>query len=189
MDHLKEQIKNIDAIMKRHGRYTHFSGIACIFAGVLWLTNTVAHDYLSLTENYRVVSWIVVALVSVIAATFLTVIEAHKRGKEPVTLSLIAIIDKLLVVALATLVLMWIFYKNELIIEIPSLLMLMYGILMLASKQIVTQAIKYFGYITLIAGVVGLLFIEYSVLLAAIVLGGGHIVLGIILIINGRKSS
>ena len=189
MDHLKEQIKNIDAIMKRHGRYTHFSGIASIFAGVLWLANTVAHDYLNLTDNYRVISWIVVALLSVIAGTFFTFIEAHKQGREPVTLSLIAVIDKLIIVAISTLVLMWIFYKNSIIIEIPSLLMLMYGILMLASKQIVTQAIKYFGYITLIAGIIGLLFTEYSVLLAAIVLGGGHIVLGIIFIINGRKSS
>ena len=182
MDNINKQIGFINDLMKRHSRYTQFSGIACVITGILWLVNELANLYLHLADNYRVISWIVIALVAIIIAAFLTIYECYKKGKTVINLSLFTIIDKLVIICFSTLVIMWIFYRTSFIQEIPSLLMLMYGTLVLTSRNSLSKAIGYFGFFNFLGGFFGLLFGNYSILLASVILGFGHILLGLVLI-------
>lgn len=187
MDKMLKQIESLNAVVKKHGRYTHFSGIAAIIAGFLWLVNEATHWYLHFLPNYRVISWIVIILIIILISTFFTLYEGHKKGKEVVNLPLFAVVDKLSIVSITTLIIMYVFYKNELIPHMPGLLMAMYGLLMISSKIHLTLPIVVYGYITLLAGLIGLLFWPYAVLISVFVLGFGHIVLGIILLILKKR--
>lgn len=181
MDKIQEQIESLNTMVKKHGKYTQFSGLACIITGILWLANEGMHYYLQLTPNYRVMSWVAVALVSILIASWLTVYETHKKGKEAINLPLFSVIDKLIIIGLTTSVLLYVFYRNEMVAHLPGLLMTMYGVLIVSAKLNITKSIIIFGYINLAAGFVGLLFPEYNLYLAAAVLGFGHIILGIVL--------
>jgi membrane-associated HD superfamily phosphohydrolase len=189
MNKLHKQIEQLTDVVKRHEKFPHFSGIACILTGAIWILNEVASRQLYLTDNYRVISWLAVSVLAVLIATFLTIYEGQKRGKIVMNLSLISIMDKLIIISISTIAIIWTFYSNSMIDEIPSLLMVMYSILILTSKQNMTKLIYYFGMTNLVGGVVGLLFVEYSIVIAAIILGGGHIILGILLILNEKRST
>lgn len=181
MDKIQEQIDTLNSMVKKHGKYTQFSGLACIITGILWLANEGMHYYLNLTPNYRVMSWVAVALLSILIASWLTVYETHKKGKEAINLPLFSVIDKLIIIGVTTSVLLYVFYRNEMVAHLPGLLMTMYGVLIVSAKLNITKSIIIFGYINLAAGFVGLLFPEYALYIAAAVLGFGHIVLGIVL--------
>jgi hypothetical protein len=181
MDKIKEQINSLNTMIKKHGKYTQFSGLACIITGILWLVNEIMHYYLHLTPNYRVISWVAVAVLSILVTSWLTIYETHKKGGEPINLPLFAVIDKLIIIGFTTSVLIYVFYKNDLFMHLPALLMTMYGVLIVTAKLNITNSIIIFGYINLAAGFFGLLFPEYNLYIAAIVLGLGHIILGITL--------
>lgn len=187
MDKMLKQIESLNAVVKKHGKYTHFSGFAAIIAGILWLVNEGTHWYLHFLPNYRVISWIVIVLIIILLTTFFTLYEGHKKGKEVVNLPLFAVVDKLSVVSITTLIIMYVFYKNGLIPHMPALLMAMYGVLIIASKLHLTLPIVIYGYVTLLAGLVGLVFWQYAVLISVFVLGVGHIALGIILLLRRNR--
>lgn len=182
MNTFKDQIDGMKTIIKRHSKYTHFSGVAVIITGVLWLLNEALHLYISMFPNYRVISWGAVALLSILVATYLTLYEGHKRGKEVVNLPLFIVMDKFIVVALATMALVYVFYRNGMTYYIPALMMTMYGLLIISSKHNITKSIVLFGYVSLSGGLIGLLYWPASIPLAAAILGIGHIILGIALI-------
>jgi len=184
MNTFQAQIDGLKNIIKKHSKYTHFSGVAVIITGVLWLINEGLYLYLNLFPNYRVISWGAVTVLSILIATYLTLYEGHKRGKDVVNLPLFIVVDRFIVVSAATLVLIFVFYKNLMILHIPALLMTMYGVLIISAKHNITRSIVWFGYVNLVAGLVGLLFWNYAVILAALVLGLGHIILGIVLIVK-----
>lgn len=181
MDKIQQQIESLNTIIKKHGKYTQFSGLACIITGILWLANEGMHYYLNLTPNYRVMSWVAVALLSILIASWLTVYETHKKGKEAINLPLFSVIDKLIIIGMTTSVLLYVFYRNEMVTHLPGLLMTMYGVLIVSAKLNITKSIIIFGYINLAAGFAGLIFPEYALYIAAAILGFGHIALGIVL--------
>jgi hypothetical protein len=184
MGQFQEQIDGIKTIIKRHSKYTHFSGVAVIVTGVLWLLNEGLHLYIHMFPNYRVISWGAVALVSILVATYLTLYEGHKKGRDVVNLPLFIVVDKFIGVALATMALVYVFYRNGMTYYIPSLMMTMYGLLIISSKHNITSSIVRFGYVSLAGGLIGLLYWPASIPLAAAVLGVGHIILGISLILK-----
>lgn len=188
MNTINQNIEKISQIIKKHGIYSNFSGIAPLIAGILWLANEGIHFFIYPYEpRLRILSWVIVALVSIIIATYLTVFEGQKKGKAVITLSLLTLIDKLLIIAVTSLVLIWIFYINRLILQIPALLLTMYGILILTSKNNLVPPIIYFGYLSFVIGLLALIFPLYSVLATTLVLGVGHIILGITLLIKREK--
>ena len=183
-------LKNIDLvnnILKRHERYTNFSGTACIVTGVLWLINEGLNIYFNFSTITRIISWIVVVIFAVIIAVSFTFSEREKGGKEKVTLSLMALVDKLIIISIGTLILMWVFYSNNMTFQIPALLLLMYGILILTSKRNIANVIQYFGYVNLTGGVFAFLMPQYSFYTTWIVLGLGHIILGVVLLLHREK--
>ncbi|MFC1599457.1 hypothetical protein ACFL3T_00325 [Patescibacteria group bacterium] len=186
MDKLQQQIDTLNSMVKKHGKYTQFSGLACVITGILWLANEGMHMYLQLTPNYRVMSWVAVAVVSILIASWLTVYETHKKGKEAINLPLFSVIDKLIMIGASTSVLLYVFYRNDMVMHLPGLLMTMYGVLIVSAKLNITSSIIIFGYLNLAAGFAGLLFPEYALYIAAAVLGLGHIVLGIVLKITNE---
>jgi len=126
-------------------------------------------------------SWVAVAIVSILIASWLTVYETHKKGKEALNLPLFSVVDKLIIIGFTTSVLLYVFYRNEMVGHIPGLFMTLYGVLIVTAKLNITNSIVAFGYINLAAGFISLLFPEYALYIAAAVLGFGHIVLGIVL--------
>lgn len=188
MENMQQQIETLKKVIQKHGSYTHFSGVAAIIAGILWLINEATHWQLQFLDNYRIASWIVITMVIILVSVYLTLHEAHKDGNEVINLPLLSVIDKLVVISIATLVLMYVFYKNDLIPAIPGLLMTMYGVLIFSAKLHLTKAITIFGYITLAGGLMGLLFSDYANYLSIAILGFGHIILGCILV-YGRKNN
>jgi hypothetical protein len=181
MDKIQEQIESLNSIVKKHGKYTQFSGLACIITGILWLANEGMHYYLVLTPNYRVMSWVAVAIISILIASWLTVYETHKKGKEALNLPLFSVVDKLIIIGATTSILLYVFYRNDMVAHLPGLLMTMYGVLIVTAKLNITKSIIIFGYVNLAAGFTSLLFPEYALYIAAAVLGFGHIILGIVL--------
>lgn len=181
MDKIKDQIETLNSMVKKHGKYTQFSGLACIITGILWLANEGMHYYLHLTPNYRVMSWVAVAILSILIASWLTVYETHKKGKEALNLPLFSVIDKLIIIGFTTSVFLYVFYRNDMVGHIPGLFMTLYGVLIVTAKLNITKSIVVFGYINLAAGFVSLLFPEYALYIAAAILGFGHIILGIVL--------
>lgn len=178
----------MNAIIQRHGVYSNFSGLAPLIAGILWLVNEGIHIFISTySTRLRIFSWIIIALISVIVATYLTVYEGQKKGKHVITLSLLTLIFKLFIVSIASAVFIWIFYINSMILQIPALLLTMYGMLILLSKNNLVSEIIYFGYLAFIIGIITLIFPLYSVLGTSLVLGIGHIILGITLMIKSEK--
>lgn len=188
MENLQEQIDTLKKVIKKHGSYTHFSGAATIIAGALWLINEATNWRLHFLDNYRVASWVVITMLIILISVILTLHEAHKDGHEVVNIPLLSVIDKLIITSVATLVLMYVFYKNELILAIPGLLMTMYGVLIFSAKLHLTKAITVFGYITLLGGLVGLLFSDYANYLSIAILGFGHIILGCILVYSRKNN-
>jgi hypothetical protein len=188
MENLQKQIDTIKKIVQKHGTYTHFSGFAAIVAGILWLINEATHFQLQFLDNYRIASWIVITMLIVLISTYLTLREAHQDGYEGLTLPLFSIVDKLIVISIATLVLMYVFYKNNLMLGVPGLMMTMYGVLIFSAKLHLTKSITIFGYLALFGGLFGLLFMQYANIASIIILGFGHIVLGSMLVYSRRHN-
>lgn len=191
MNLVSEQIKAVKEVLLRHEKYHHFSGLACVIVGVLWLLNHyVFVPNLMGSEGFShavvLLSWVTVAAVSILIGAALTIRERQKRGKMIATLSLRRIIYKLAVISIATLALLWIFYQAHLEPLVPALFMLMYGLLMLTSKDNLPVPIQYFGYLSFVAGVLALVQFSYITTLHLVVLGLGHIVLGITLMIHEK---
>jgi hypothetical protein len=189
MNKILSNIELINKIVNKHERYTHFSGAACIITGVIWLINEYLGRYFHFSDGVRILSWIIVVLIAVTLAAYLTFQARQKEGKEKVTLSLLSVLEKLLIISIATLALIYVLYTNGLLYEIPGLLLLMYGTLILMSKEHITEVIKYFGYLNVIGGIGSFLAPSYSLPIAWAIIGGGHIVLGIILIVLKKKNS
>ena len=187
MSLIHNQIEAIKAIFQKHEKYHHFSGLACIIVGILWLLNEVLNYQMAYPDYYRILSWIAVAILAIIIAAVLTIRERKKRNKMITTLAIKEILYKLALICLGTFALMWVFY--QLIALIPTLFMLMYGLLILTSKQNLPIPIQYFGYASFIAGIVGFFFAQYIIGIAALVLGLGHIIIGLTLIIHDKQYS
>jgi len=182
MNKIIKNVNLVQEILKRHERYTNFSGTSVILTGILWLLNEGINQIYDFDFRTRIYSWIGVVLVSVFLAISLTFYERGKVNKEKVTLSLMALVDKLIVISIGTLTLIYVFFIYGMYMQIPALLLLMYGTLILTSKRNISNIIKYFGYANLLTGVLAFAYPAYSLYLTWLILGLGHIILGIALL-------
>ncbi len=189
MNLIHDQIETIKAVFQKHEKYHYFSGTACIIVGILWLLNKYLNFKTVYSDDHQVLSWVVVAGLAIIIAVILTFGERKKRNKVVANLAIKTVAYRLIFICLGTWVLMWIFYQNLLIVFIPTLFMYMYGLLILTSKDTLPVPIQYFGYLNFTIGLIGFLFPDYIIYSSALVLGLGHIVLGITLIINEKQYS
>jgi hypothetical protein len=202
-------LKEIRSIMERSSRFLSLSGLIGVLAGLAAITGIIAayvyldlsitdpgYYKLALQQNgepnhavytFFIVDIVLVFLVSLLAATVLTLRKA-KRQQEPVWDAtakrlLINLALPILVGATYCLILL---YHGHLSFIAPATL-IFYGLALLNASKYTFSDIRYLGMLQIITGLIAAVFYEYALLFWAFGFGVLHIVYGIVVYVKYDK--
>ncbi|MHB0913913.1 MAG: hypothetical protein ACYC2Y_10810 [Armatimonadota bacterium] len=184
----EENIQVIREIMERSARYTHFSGISGIAAGLLalagcWATTLVPYEYLGWTQIRAYIGiWLAVFVLAVAQDLFFAHRKARRHGETLFGPALRQVVLAVLPgVFLAFIVSLRALTRLE-IESIPAIWSLGYGVAACAAGIFSVKEVRIFGAVQLLTGAVGLFFFSgwvSSFLLLALSFGFYHILFGV----------
>lgn len=184
----EENIKVIRDIMERSVRYTHFSGLSGIIAGMLALLGCAATIWVAWHNIWwweipsYIGIWVAVFVLAVAQDAFFAHLKAKRNGQSilnPATFLVIKAVLPGIILAMVTSIRA--LQLNELD-AIPALWALGYGVAASAAGMFSVKEVRVFGLVQLLTGAVGLfLFSDWfaSIYLLAVSFGLYHIIFGI----------
>lgn len=186
----EEDLKAIRKIMEQSTRYTDFSGLSGIIAGVMALigcaiTIWVAWNSIWWSQtNAYVMIWVGVFLVAVAQNAYFSNKKAKKNGEKFLNPASIQVLKAVIPgIAIASVLSIRALQLNEWV-AIPPLWALGYGVAACAAGMFSVPEVKIFGIAQFITGAVGLFFISTwvdSMFLMALSFGIYHILFGFML--------
>ncbi|MHB1456638.1 MAG: hypothetical protein ACYC0V_06960 [Armatimonadota bacterium] len=186
----EEDLKAIRKIMEQSTRYTDFSGLSGIIAGLLALTGCAATIWVAWNSiwwsqtNAFVVIWVSVLILAVAQNGYFANKKAKKNGERFFNPTSMQVIKAVLPgVAIAAVLSIRALTLNEWE-AIPSLWTLGYGISACAAGMFSVSEVRIFGIAQLITGTLGLFMITSwvdSMFLMALSFGLYHIIFGFVL--------
>ncbi|MBK9107613.1 MAG: hypothetical protein IPM92_04320 [Saprospiraceae bacterium] len=194
-----ETLKEIRSLMERSSRFLSLSGLSGVIAGMAALAGIAAiysflglsfdeagyHRFLNVESNPNAYYFIgiillTVLLVSIAAATWLTIRKANQDGQsiwDPTAKRLLLnLCIPLIVGGVYCIILLY----HQQIKFIMPLTLIFYGLALINASKYTMAHIRYLGFVQICIGLLASLFLEYGLLFWALGFGLVHITYGII---------
>ena len=187
----EDSLKLIRDVMDKSARYTHFSGISGIVAGLVAIIGCIVTWKVAYTPaiayNYSIYAliWIFTFIIAISQDFYLANRKARRNGQNLWGPAAIHIIKAVLPGVFIALVLSVRFLIDRNLGDIPSIWALCYGVSLCAAGLFTVKEVTYHGVAQLVIGTLGLaLKLDWpaSLILAGISMGLCHIVFGIVIV-------
>ncbi len=207
----EEQIKEINSVLNRVGKFKHISGWAPVWAGLVgsvayfMITNLFNIEYFQfklLEKNFLINEIIssfylsvllgITLLIALVGILFIMIITNKKE---------INIFDKKNALRMGVIfglyillgaVILFQFYINDAITTfvfslIPSLMISLYGLAQIQVSNYSLNILKYFGVIVTFIGILSFFLLNFAWLLWLLVFGLGHFILGTLILLKEKR--
>ncbi len=180
----EENLKMIRDLMERSTRFSTFSGLSGVIAGLVSIIGCFVTQAMGKIDERPIeflITWTLVILLAVGADYLLTKRRSHRVGKQ-----VLSRLGRQMVIAatpgLGSGALLTIYFMNHKMLEnIFPVWMLCYGIAVCATGIFSQREVTLLGCVFLIAGAFSLLLPVSGLLMMAITFGGFHIVYAILM--------
>ncbi len=180
----EENLKMIRDLMERSTRFSTFSGLSGVIAGLVSIIGCFVTQAMGKIDERPVeflITWTLVILIAVGADYLLTKRRSHRVGKQ-----VLSRLGRQMVIAatpgLGSGALLTVYFMNHKMLEnIFPVWMLCYGIAVCATGIFSQREVTLLGCVFLIAGAFSLLLPVSGLLMMAITFGGFHIVYAILM--------
>ena len=190
-----EELSSIRQLMERSSKFISVSGLAGILAGFYalvgaWFTMRIVTNHSDIgspSENIPVIKTALIVLafivlvLSLVTSYFLTARKAKKRNEKiwnPVSRRLLSASGMpFFTGGLFALILL----LNEQYVLIPSVLLVFYGLALIAGSEFTFREVRWLGIGEIVLGLMGLLWPRYGVVMWALGFGVLHIIYGTIM--------
>jgi hypothetical protein len=187
--HAEEDLKIIRDVMETSARYTSFSGISGVFAGLLalagcgvtyWISNNI--DYHKDQNLWYTITWVAVFITAISQDFLLARSKARRCGESIWNPASIQVIKALIPGVFISLMLSIYAAIIDDLEVIPAIWTLGYGVAICAAGRFSVSEVRIFGVIQLITGALGLFLLSdwmCSLCFMGLTFGVYHIIYGL----------